>query len=109
MMAPSRTAHPAASEPVPSDSWLFATDQASVRIVRTATLSCAICGPGPVSRSYSFANGAALAAFLRQTEEHLAGAGYRFKGFQADRRLGRERRTAPRGGDRRTAAGTAPS
>jgi hypothetical protein len=84
-----------------SDSWLFATDQASVRIVRTATLSCAIWGPGPVSRSVSFDNGTALAAFLRDTEEHLAEAGYRLKGFQADRRQGRERRMAPRGADRR--------
>jgi hypothetical protein len=84
-----------------SDSWLFATDEASVRIVRTDTLRCAVCGPGRESKALSFGDGAELAAFLRDTEEHLAAAGYRLKGFQADRRHGRERRTAQRGTDRR--------
>jgi hypothetical protein len=91
-----------------SDSWLFASDRASVRIVRTATLSCAVCGPGTKSRSLSFDSGTQLAAFLRDIEEQLAGAGYRFKGFQADRRQSRERRTTPRGRERRnTTSGAA--
>lgn len=86
-----------------ADSWLFATDDSSVRIVRTDTLACAVCGPGRKSRSLSFGDGTQLATFLREAEERLAGAGYRFKGFQADRRQGRERRTSARGADRRSA------
>ena len=87
-----------------SDSWLFAKGDASVRILRTGTLTFAVCGPGRQREVHSFAEQTRLVEFLRDTEHELAADGFRFKGYAADRRAGRERRATERGMDRRGSA-----
>lgn len=87
-----------------ADSWLFAKGDASVRILRTGTLTFSVFGPGQVREERSFAEPTHLVAFLRDTESMLAASGFRFKGFETDRRTGRDRRQKPRGPDRRRAA-----
>jgi hypothetical protein len=87
-----------------ADSWLFAKGHASVRILRTGALSVAVCGPGRVRRFLSFLSNSDLVNFLRDTEYTLSTAGFRFRGYAADRRRASERRTAPRGGERRSPA-----
>jgi len=42
--------------------------------------------------------------FLRDTEYALSTAGFRFRGYAADRRARAERRAAQRGGERRSPA-----
>ena len=65
--------------------------------MRTGALSVAVCGPGRVRRFLSFLSDAELATFLRDTEYALASAGFRFRGYAADRRRTVERRTTLRG------------
>jgi hypothetical protein len=84
------------------DSWLFAKGLSSVRIMRTGALSVAVCGPGRVRRFLSFLSDTELVAFLRDTEYALASAGFRFRGYAADRRRMMERRTTLRGHERRS-------
>ena len=85
-----------------ADSWLFAKGLSSVRIMRTGALSVAVCGPGRVRRFLSFLSDTELVAFLRDTEYALASAGFRFRGYAADRREMIERRTTLRGAERRS-------
>jgi hypothetical protein len=87
-----------------ADSWLFAKGASSVRITRTSALALAVCGPGRVRRFLSFVSDTELVAFLRDTEYALASAGFRFRGYSTDRRKQGERRTASRGGERRSPA-----
>jgi hypothetical protein len=75
-----------------------------VRILRTGALSVAVCGPGRVRRFLSFLSNSELVAFLRDTEYALSTAGFRFRGYAADRRQRAERRAATRGNDRRSPA-----
>jgi hypothetical protein len=84
-----------------ADSWLFAKGASSVRILRTGSLAVAVCGPGRVRRFLSFLNDSELVAFLRDTEYALAEAGFRFRGYAAERRQRLERRSVPRGLERR--------
>lgn len=86
-----------------ADSWLFAKGASSVRILRTASLAVAVCGPGPVRRVLSFLNDSDLVAFLRDTEYALSSAGFRFRGYAVERRQREERRGASRGLERRVA------
>lgn len=86
------------------DSWLFAKGVSSVRIMRTGALSVAVCGPGRVRRSLSFLSEPELTTFLRDTEYALVSAGFRCRGYAADRRQLAERRATARGGDRRSPA-----
>jgi hypothetical protein len=86
------------------DSWLFAKGPSSVRILRTGTLSVAVCGPGRVRRFLTFLSDSELAGFLRDTEYALASAGFRFRGYAADRRRCPERRLRTRGIERRSPA-----
>ena len=83
------------------DSWLFAKDDATVRILRTDELTFAVSGPGRARRVRSFADPAQLVDFLHGIEQRLVDAGFRFRGYAAERRRGRDRRSAPRGPDRR--------
>jgi hypothetical protein len=85
------------------DSWLFAKGNASVRILRTGTLTLSVLGPGHVREVRSFTDPAQVVDFLRVTENTLAASGFRFKGYAADRRTGRDRRQTARGIDRRGA------
>ena len=87
-----------------ADSWLFAKGLSSVRIVRIAKLSVAVCGPGRVRRSLSFVTDSDLVAFLRDTEYALASTGFRFRGYGADRRVTADRRATRRGAERRSHA-----
>jgi hypothetical protein len=87
-----------------ADSWLFAKGASSVRIMRTGALALAVCGPGRVRRFLSFLTETELVAFLRDTEYALASAGFRFRGYAADRRRQAERRAASRGSERRSPA-----
>jgi hypothetical protein len=88
-----------------ADSWLFAKGASSVRIMRTGTLSLAVCGPGRVRRFLSFVSDAEFASFLHDTEYALVSTGFRFRGYAADRRRQAERRTTMRsGGERRSPA-----
>ena len=75
-----------------------------MRILRTGALSVAVCGPGRVRRFLSFLSNSELVAFLRDTEYALSTAGFRFRGYAADRRQRAERRTVTRGSDRRSPA-----
>ncbi len=84
------------------DSWLFAKGPSAVRIMRTGALSVAVCGPGRVRRFLSFLSDSELVTFLRDTEYALASAGFRFRGYGADRRQRPERRASPRVGERRS-------
>lgn len=84
-----------------ADSWLFAKGPSSVRIMRTGALALAVCGPGRVRRFLSFGDDSELVAFLRDTEYALSSAGFRFRGYAADRRTRAERRGGARGVDRR--------
>ena len=83
------------------ESWLFAKGPFSVRIMRTGGLSVAVCGPGPIRRFLSFVSDTDLVAFIRNTEDALAAAGFRFRGYATDRREAAERRSVARGNDRR--------
>ena len=87
-----------------ADSWLFSKGPSSVRIMRTGSLALAVCGPGRVRRFLNFLNDSELVSFLRDTEYALSSAGFRFKGYAADRRQRAERRDLPRGADRRSPA-----
>jgi hypothetical protein len=87
-----------------AESWLFAKGPSSVRIMRTGTLSLAVCGPGRVRRFLSVLSDADLVSFLRDSEYTLASAGFRFRGYAADRRQRAERRASPRGNERRSPA-----
>jgi hypothetical protein len=84
-----------------ADSWLFAKRDASVRIVRTGTMAVEVCGPGHARERRWFEAETQLVSFLRETDEQLVASGYRPRGYAADRRSGRERRSRPRAGDRR--------
>jgi hypothetical protein len=72
--------------------------------MRTGALSVAVCGPGRVRRFLSFLSNSELVAFIRDTEYALSTAGFRFRGYAADRRHSAERRGVMRGGDRRSPA-----
>jgi hypothetical protein len=87
-----------------ADSWLFAKGTSSVRILRTAPLSLAVCGPGRVRRFLTFENDSDLVAFIANTEYVLAEAGFRFRGFAVERRQNPERRIPTRGIERRSPA-----
>ena len=87
-----------------ADSWLFAKGPSSVRIMRTGSLAVAVCGPGRVRRFLSFLSDSELVSFLRDTEYALSSAGFRFRGYAADRRLREERREVLRGAERRSPA-----
>ena len=84
-----------------ADSWLFAKDDESVRILRTDELTFAVSGPGRARRVRSFTDPAQFVDYLHAVEQRLADAGFRFRGYAAERRRGSERRTVPRGPDRR--------
>jgi hypothetical protein len=83
------------------DSWLFAKDDATVRILRTDELTFAVCGPGRARRVRSFTDPAQFVDFLHVVEQRLADAGFRFRGYAAERRRQPDRRRVPRGPDRR--------
>ena len=87
-----------------NDSWLFAKGLSSVRIMRTGALSVAVCGPGRVRRFLSFLTDDELVGFLSDTEYALASAGFRLRGYAAERRRTAERRAAVRGTERRSPA-----
>jgi hypothetical protein len=87
-----------------ADSWLFAKGPSSVRIMRTGVLAVAVCGPGRIRRFLSFPDDSELVIFLRDTEYALSSAGFRFRGYAADRRRHAERRQMPRATERRSPA-----
>ena len=72
--------------------------------MRTGSLTLAVCGPGRMRRFLNFSNPAELATFLRDTQYALGSAGFRLKGYAADRRRRAERREPLRGVDRRSPA-----
>lgn len=75
-----------------------------MRIMRTGALALAVCGPGRIRRFLSFLNNSELVAFLRDSEYALSSAGFRFRGYAADRRQRAERRETSRGIERRSPA-----
>lgn len=87
-----------------ADSWLFAKGPASVRVTRTGALSVAVCGPGRIRRFLSFLSYSDLVSSLRDTEYALSSAGFRFRGYAAERRHRAERRHCCRGIERRSPA-----
>jgi hypothetical protein len=84
-----------------AESWLFSKGPSSVRITRTSSLALAVCGPGRVRRFLNFLSDSELVMFLRDTEYALSSAGFRFKGYAADRRQSADRREETRGIERR--------
>jgi len=83
------------------NSWLYARNGDSVRIVEVTPLHLEISGPGAQRATVRFDHPEQGFAYRQQNGNILTGAGYRFLGLGADRRR-RERRQAGRpGSDRR--------
>jgi hypothetical protein len=84
--------------------WLFAHGSDSVRMIRAATpeghARLLVYGPGNTQDVYEFQDAAACSAHESAIEQRLVAEGFTLDQF-TDRRDGEERRTAPRGPDRR--------
>ena len=83
-----------------ADSWLFVKGDASVRILRTGSMTFDVLGPGTSRKRHAFSVDDQLVSFLRQSGQQLTAFGYRPRGY------GFERRSAhriPPGSDRRRA------
>ena len=93
----------AAAEPpaVVPDHWLFARPDAAIRIVRTGRLSMDVLGPGRARAAYAFEKDRDAVAFLTDTEQQLVAAGFRPRGYGAERRARDRRGHARDGSDRR--------
>ena len=84
-----------------TDSWLFVKPDAAVRIVRRGSLTFDVHGPGSAVEQRHFSADTDAVAFLQRAQEELVGSGFRFKGFEAERRERDERREERRDEDRR--------
>jgi hypothetical protein len=87
--------------------WLFTRGSESVRIIRVGQNDGAqyllVNGPGTETNVHHTADSMECARHQCELERRLVGKGFRLERFASgDRRRGSERRTAPRGPDRRT-------
>ena len=81
--------------------WLFLRETDSIRIVRDpGGYVLRVEGPGYEREIHSFKNEAELAEFQRTYEARLQADGWML-GASQERRSGRDRRSNPRGADRR--------
>ena len=84
--------------------WLFVRASESVRLIRAATpegrARLLVYGPGNTQAVHEFQDPAECSTRESEMEQQLVAEGYALEQF-TDRRSGEERRTAPRGSDRR--------
>ncbi len=84
--------------------WLFVRGDDSVRMIRAATpeggVRLLVYGPGNLQEVHEFRDPVACAAHESDVEQRLVAAGFALEQF-TDRRTGEERRSVPRGSDRR--------
>jgi hypothetical protein len=85
---------------------LFTCGSESVRIVRvrysSGEQSLLVEGPGPETVTHSFGDSMASASYESELERRLVAKGFRLEQFAGgNRRSGGDRRTTPRGYDRR--------
>jgi len=87
-----------------SSSWLFIRQNETVRVFRPGPpyLQLAIAGPQGHKRTLRFDREVDLQNFQRDHEQELMDDGWRLDGVDVERRAGQDRRSAPRGTDRRT-------
>jgi hypothetical protein len=86
--------------------WLFTRGSQSVRIVRVTRSDGAqhilVNGPGPETKVHEAEDPIFCVRFQADLERRLVSQGYQLASFlSAERRTGRDRRGAPRPGDRR--------
>jgi hypothetical protein len=82
-------------------SWLFVRGPESVRIVRQTATILNISGPGRARSERRFDGEAEVQAYQVRLAEEFSAAGFILIGENHERRSGRERRSMPRGIDRR--------
>jgi len=84
--------------------WLFVRGAESVRVIRAATpegrARLLIYGPGNTQATHEFHDGVACAQRESEIERELVADGFTLEQF-TDRRSGLDRRSVPRGDDRR--------
>lgn len=87
-----------------SSSWLFIRQNETVRVFRPGPpyLQLAIAGPQGHKRTLRFDREVDLQNFQRDHEQELMDDGWRLDGVDVERRVGQDRRSTPRGTDRRT-------
>lgn len=88
--------------------WLFVRGAESVRVIRAATpegrARLLVYGPGNTQASHEFQDAVACTQRESEIERQLVTDGFTLEQF-TDRRNGLDRRTVPRGSDRRRAEG----
>lgn len=87
-------------------SWLFVRGPESIRVVRPAAMVLNINGPGRARSERKFDGEAEVQAYQMKLAEEFSAAGFVLVGENHDRRSGTERRSMPRGIDRRAEAAT---
>ena len=84
--------------------WLFVRGNDSVRVIRAATpegrARLLIYGPGNSNTTHEFDNVVSCTTYEAALEKELVADGFTLDQF-TDRRSGMERRSTPRGGERR--------
>ena len=82
------------------DSWLFVKGEASVRILRTGSMTFDVLGPGTSRKHHAFSVDDQLVSFLQQAGQQLTAFGYRSRGYGFERRSAKR---MPSASDRRRA------
>ena len=93
------------------EAWLFTRGQMSVRIVRASTKSrmfLYVFGPDTELDMQEFADVLGCMKYQAELERRLVGEGFSLDRFMSERRSGADRRTMPRGLDRRRPAPVIP-
>jgi hypothetical protein len=84
--------------------WLFVRGEESVRVIRAATpegrARLLVYGPGNTHTTHEFQDAVTCTHRESELERELVNDGFTLEQF-TDRRSGLDRRSAPRGGDRR--------
>jgi hypothetical protein len=86
------------------EAWLFTRGAKSVRIVRASTrtrMLLYVFGPDTDSEVKEFSDVLGCMRHQAELERRLVGEGFSLDRFIAERRAGSDRRSMPRGGDRR--------
>ena len=86
------------------EAWLFTRGTKSVRIVRASTRSrmlLYVFGPDTDQETQEFNDVLGCMRYQAELERRLVGEGFSLDRFVAERRCGADRRSMPRGGDRR--------
>jgi hypothetical protein len=89
-------------------SWLFVKGPESIRVVRQTGTVLNISGPGRARSEHRFDGEAEVQAYQVRLAEEFSAAGFILIGENHERRSGRERRSMPRGIDRRADVASSP-